>query len=101
MLILLGWLVKYLVRNANLGSIGYALTGLHRGALVSRVTLAELTYRFGQRRIIFIYAVICVALRSQASLLAVRPAFFNRYARVIIETNYPQCSKNHCRSRGS
>lgn len=58
-------MVEYLVvvRNANNGNIGYTLTGLYGGGFLGRLALAEPTYRLGERRMVFIYAMICVGLQ--------------------------------------
>ncbi|PLB53598.1 MFS general substrate transporter [Aspergillus steynii IBT 23096] len=59
-----GWMVEYLVtvRDAD-SNIGYVLTGFYGGAFLGRLALAEPTYRWGERRMIFIYAVLCVGLQ--------------------------------------
>lgn len=58
-------MVEYLVivRDGDMKNIGYVLTGFYGGAFLGRLALAEPTYRFGERRMIFIYAVLCVGLQ--------------------------------------
>ena len=59
-----GWVVEYLVtvRNGELSKVGYVQTGFAGGTFLGRVLLAEPTKRFGERRMIFIYAILCLAL---------------------------------------
>lgn len=61
----LGWMVDYLqiARNGDPGHMGYVLTGFYGGAFLGRLALAEPTYRFGERRMVFIYALLCVGLQ--------------------------------------
>lgn len=58
-------MVEYLVkvRNGNLGDMGYVPAGLYGGSFLGRLLLAEPTYRFGERRMILIYSVLCVGLQ--------------------------------------
>ncbi|GAD96955.1 hypothetical protein PVAR5_5623 [Paecilomyces variotii No. 5] len=60
-----GWMVEYLikVRNGDFGDMGYVPAGLYGGSFLGRLLLAEPTYRFGERRMILIYAVLCVGLQ--------------------------------------
>ncbi|KAL4742442.1 major facilitator superfamily domain-containing protein [Aspergillus similis] len=59
-----GWIVEYLVdvRNGELDKMGYVPAGFYGGSFIGRLLLAEPTYRFGERRMILIYVVLCVAL---------------------------------------
>ena len=61
----LGWMVEYLqnVRNGDPKHMGYVLTGFYGGAFLGRLLLAEPTYRFGERRMVFIYALLCIGLQ--------------------------------------
>ena len=61
----LGWVVTYLVdvRKGNLADVGYVPAGFYGGGFLGRLLLAEPTYRFGERRMIFIYAVLCLGLQ--------------------------------------
>ncbi|KAJ5816043.1 Major facilitator superfamily domain general substrate transporter [Penicillium robsamsonii] len=60
-----GWMVEYLVnvRNGDVKSMGYVPAGFYGGSFLGRLLLAEPTHRFGERRMIFIYAVLCVGLQ--------------------------------------
>ncbi|KAL4864942.1 hypothetical protein BDV12DRAFT_158379 [Aspergillus spectabilis] len=59
-----GWIVEYLVdvRNGDLDEMGYVPAGFYGGSFLGRLILAEPTYRFGERRMVFIYAVLCLGL---------------------------------------
>ena len=58
-------MVEYLqnVRNGDPKHMGYVLTGFYGGAFLGRLLLAEPTYRFGERRMVFIYALLCIGLQ--------------------------------------
>lgn len=60
-----GWVVEYLVqeRSGSLSSIGYVPAALSGGGFLGRLLLAEPTHRFGERRMILAYTVICLALQ--------------------------------------
>ena len=60
-----GWMVEYLVnvRNGDVKNMGYVPAGFYGGGFLGRLILAEPTYRLGERRMIFIYAVLCVGLQ--------------------------------------
>lgn len=60
-----GWVVEYLVqeRSGSLSSMGYVPAALSGGGFLGRLLLAEPTHRFGERRMIFLYIVICLALQ--------------------------------------
>ncbi|OQE24486.1 hypothetical protein PENSTE_c007G04641 [Penicillium steckii] len=60
-----GWMVEYLVnvRNGDVKNMGYVPAGFFGGAFLGRLILAEPTHRLGERRMIFIYAVLCVGLQ--------------------------------------
>lgn len=60
-----GWVVTYLVdvRNGKLSEMGYVSAGYAGGAFLGRLLLAEPTHRLGERRMIFAYAVLCLALQ--------------------------------------
>jgi fucose permease len=57
--------VTYLVevRNGNVAEMGYVPSGFYGGAFLGRLILAEPTHRFGERRMILLYAVICLAMQ--------------------------------------
>ncbi|KAH6844722.1 major facilitator superfamily domain-containing protein [Chaetomium sp. MPI-CAGE-AT-0009] len=60
-----GWLVEYLVvvRGGELAHMGYVPAGFNGGCFLGRLLLAEPTQRFGERRMVFIYAVLCIGLQ--------------------------------------
>ncbi|EIT74579.1 MFS transporter, putative [Aspergillus oryzae 100-8] len=59
-----GWIVEYLVhvRNGDLNDMGYVPAGFYGGGFLGRLILAEPTYRWGERRMVFIYVLLCVGL---------------------------------------
>ncbi|KAL4883493.1 major facilitator superfamily domain-containing protein [Aspergillus karnatakaensis] len=59
-----GWIVEYLVdvRDGDLDKMGYVPAGFYGGGFLGRLLLAEPTHRFGERRMVFLYAVLCVGL---------------------------------------
>lgn len=60
-----GWMVEYLVnvRNGDIKTTGNVPAGYYGGGFLGRLLLAEPTYRLGERRMIFTYAVLCVGLQ--------------------------------------
>lgn len=60
-----GWVVEYLVvvRNGNLAQMGYIPAGFNGGTLLGRLLLAEPTHRLGERKMIFIYAILSIGLQ--------------------------------------
>jgi fucose permease len=60
-----GWVVEYLVeeRGGELSSMGYVPAGFNGGCLLGRLLLAEPTHRLGERRMVFSYCCIAVALQ--------------------------------------
>lgn len=60
-----GWMVEYLVkvRNGDVKEMGYVPAGFYGGGFLGRLLLAEPTHRFGERRMVFIYSVLCVGLQ--------------------------------------
>ncbi|ROT42591.1 MFS general substrate transporter [Sodiomyces alkalinus F11] len=60
-----GWVVEYLVqaRGGDLALMGNVPAGLNGGVFLGRLLLAEPTHRYGERRMVFIYAVFCVAFQ--------------------------------------
>jgi fucose permease len=60
-----GWVVEYLVvvRNGDLARMGYVAVGFSGGGLLGRLLLAEPTHRWGERRMVFLYSVLCVGLQ--------------------------------------
>lgn len=64
LLIIIGWVVEYLVsiRHGEISKMGYVQAGFAGGVFLGRVLLAEPTKRLGERRMIFIYALLCLGL---------------------------------------
>jgi fucose permease len=60
-----GWVVEYLVvvRDGDLSDMGYVAAGFAGGGLLGRILLAEPPHRYGERRVIFGYLVLCVAFQ--------------------------------------
>lgn len=60
-----GWVVEYLVevRDGDLAKMGYVPVGYNGGAFLGRLLLAEPTYRLGERRMICLYIVLCIAFQ--------------------------------------
>lgn len=60
-----GWVVEYLVqvRDGNLAQMGFIPAAFNGGCLIGRLVLAEPTYRFGERRMIFFYCVVAIGLQ--------------------------------------
>ncbi|PWY73052.1 MFS transporter, partial [Aspergillus heteromorphus CBS 117.55] len=60
-----GWIVEYLVnvRHGKVQQMGYIPTGFYGGGFLGRLLLAEPTHRLGERRMVFIYAALCVGLQ--------------------------------------
>lgn len=58
-------MTEYLVnvRNGDVKDMGYVPAGFYGGGFLGRLLLAEPTHRLGERRMIFIYAVLCVGLQ--------------------------------------
>ncbi|KAH8885643.1 MFS general substrate transporter [Thozetella sp. PMI_491] len=60
-----GWVVQYLVdvRGGDLAKMGYVPAGYNGGSFLGRLFLPELINRFGDRRMIFLFCVICLGLQ--------------------------------------
>lgn len=60
-----GWIVEYLVqaRDGVLSEVGYVPAGFNGGCLLGRLLLAEPTHRFGERRMVFMYILLSIALQ--------------------------------------
>lgn len=60
-----GWLVEYLVvvRGGELAQMGYVPAGFNGGCFLGRLLLAEPTQRLGERRMVFIYALLSIGLQ--------------------------------------
>lgn len=50
------------VRDGDPNNTGYVAAGLSGGSLLGRLILVEPTHRFGERRMIFLYALLSLAL---------------------------------------
>lgn len=57
--------MEYLVdvQDGDLKDMGYVPAGFYGGGFLGRLLLAEPTYRWGERRMIFLYVVLCVGLQ--------------------------------------
>ena len=51
------------MRKSQLSKVGYVTTGFYGGLALGRLVLAEPTYRFGERRMLLLYSVLCLALQ--------------------------------------
>ena len=62
---LLGWVVTFLVdiRQGNLKNVGFVASGYFGGAFLGRLILAEPTHRWGERKMVLLYAVLCLAMQ--------------------------------------
>ncbi|KAH7033276.1 major facilitator superfamily domain-containing protein [Microdochium trichocladiopsis] len=60
-----GWVVEFLttVRGGDLANMGYIPTGFYAGTFAGRILLSEPTFRWGERRMILIYSILCVGLQ--------------------------------------
>lgn len=50
-------------RNGDVDGMGYVPAGFYGGSFMGRLLLAEPTYRWGERRMVFVYAILCVGLQ--------------------------------------
>lgn len=60
-----GWIVEYLVsvRNGDVSNMGYVSAGFNGGCFLGRVLLPEITYRLGEKRMIFGYCVLALGMQ--------------------------------------
>ncbi|EFR05430.1 hypothetical protein MGYG_08442 [Nannizzia gypsea CBS 118893] len=60
-----GWLVEYLVqeRNGELSRVGYVPTGYFGGIMLGRLLLAEPAHRLGEKPVILVCSLCCLALQ--------------------------------------
>lgn len=60
-----GWVVEYLVevRGGDLSQMGYVPAGFNGGCLLGRLLLAEPTYRLGEKKMVFFYCCLAIALQ--------------------------------------
>ncbi len=79
-----GWTVQYLVdvRGGNLAQMGYVPVGYNGGCFLGRLFLPELIHRFGDRRVVFLFCLLCLALQLcfwlYAAPLPLPPSLANR-----------------------
>ncbi|KAB8266259.1 major facilitator superfamily domain-containing protein [Aspergillus pseudonomiae] len=60
-----GWIVQFIVsvRHGDPKKVGYIASGFWTGFTVGRVLLADITHKFGERRMVFIYLVLALAMQ--------------------------------------
>ena len=60
-----GWVVEYLVdvRNGDLAQMGYVPAGFSGGCLLGRILLPEPTHRFGEKKMVLLYCVLCLGFQ--------------------------------------
>ncbi|PYI18833.1 MFS general substrate transporter [Aspergillus violaceofuscus CBS 115571] len=60
-----GWLVQFLVsvRHGDPEKVGYIASAFWGGFTVGRVALADITHKFGERRMVFAYMTLAIALQ--------------------------------------
>jgi fucose permease len=60
-----GWVVEFLhvVRGGPLSRVGYISSAFYGGSALGRFLLAEPTFRFGEKRMILLYALTSLALQ--------------------------------------
>ncbi|RAL13556.1 putative MFS transporter [Aspergillus homomorphus CBS 101889] len=60
-----GWLVQFLVsvRHGDPEKVGYVASAFWAGFTIGRVALADFTHKFGERRMVFIYMLLAIALQ--------------------------------------
>ena len=60
-----GWVVEYLhvVRNGSLSRVGYISSAFYGGTALGRFVLAEPTFRFGEKRMLLLYALLSLGLQ--------------------------------------
>ncbi|KAK4173220.1 major facilitator superfamily domain-containing protein [Triangularia setosa] len=60
-----GWVVEYLVdvRNGDLSQMGYVPAGFSGGCLLGRLLLPDPTHKWGERRMVFLYCLLCLGFQ--------------------------------------
>ncbi|KAH1627535.1 hypothetical protein KXW33_005161 [Aspergillus fumigatus] len=60
-----GWLVQFLVsvRHGDPKKVGYVASGFWSGFTLGRVLLADITHKLGERRMVFFYIALSIALQ--------------------------------------
>lgn len=51
------------MRNGDPSKVGYIASGFWAGFTLGRVALADITHRFGERRMVFVYTALAVAMQ--------------------------------------
>ncbi|KAE8351399.1 major facilitator superfamily domain-containing protein [Aspergillus coremiiformis] len=60
-----GWIVQFIVsvRHGDPKKVGYIASGFWTGFTVGRVVLADITHKFGERRMVFVYLVLALGMQ--------------------------------------
>ncbi|KAH0612341.1 uncharacterized protein H6S33_010393 [Morchella sextelata] len=60
-----GWVVEFLirVRGGKASEVGYVASGFWGGLTVGRLVLADITHRFGERRMVMFYVLLSVVVQ--------------------------------------
>ncbi|KAE8382208.1 major facilitator superfamily domain-containing protein [Aspergillus bertholletiae] len=60
-----GWIVQFLisVRHGDPKKVGYIASGFWTGFTLGRVLLADITHKFGERRMVFVYLMLALAMQ--------------------------------------
>ncbi|OJJ32053.1 hypothetical protein ASPWEDRAFT_44076 [Aspergillus wentii DTO 134E9] len=60
-----GWLVQFIIsiRHGEPGKVGYIASGFWTGFTLGRILLADITHKFGERRMIFVYIALAIAMQ--------------------------------------
>lgn len=60
-----GWVVEYLVtvRGGHVSQMGYVSAGFGGGSLLGRIVLPEPTHRFGEKKMVLLYCVLCLGFQ--------------------------------------
>lgn len=62
------------VRHGDLEKMGYVASGFWSGFTIGRVVLADITHKFGERRMVFIYTVLALIMQLAFWLIPSIPA---------------------------
>jgi fucose permease len=62
---LTGWVVEFLirVRGGEPSHVGYVASGFWGGLTLGRILLADITFRLGERRMIFLYILLALIVQ--------------------------------------
>ncbi|KAB8077882.1 major facilitator superfamily domain-containing protein [Aspergillus leporis] len=60
-----GWIVQFMisVRHGDPKKVGYIASGFWTGFTLGRVVLADITHKFGERRMVFFYLALAVVMQ--------------------------------------